>query len=174
MKKFTEREMLDLLHKRHQKIPRGFPPRYILAEHVRDDANSAKRIADFMVQDTWRGGDAPYGMPHRQYPIHGFEVKISRKDWLTELRQPDKALAFIPYVHYWWLVIADQSMVVLDELPAGWGLLVPRGRGLGAVVPAIRNENTLPMPPGMRVGLARSITKTKQPNDGRKRDAEVA
>lgn len=154
--------MLDLLHRRYGTVPRNFPPRYVLADHVRNDANFATRTADCIVQDTWAGG-LSYDQKHLHYPIHGFEVKVSRSDWLAELRDPEKAQAFIPYVHYWWLVVPDKDLVRLDELPTNWGLLAKRGRGLGAIVPAIRNDKVLPMPNGMRVGLMRSIIKTPQP-----------
>ena len=160
----TERSMLDLLHRRYGTIPRNFPPRYILADHVRQDANWANRTADCIVQDTWTGcSEKRFSNLHLAYPIHGFEVKTSRSDWLTELRDPEKAQAFIPFVHYWWLVVPDKSLVKLDELPNGWGLLAIRGRGLGQIVAPSLNKSIQTMPHGMRVGLMRSVIKTQQP-----------
>lgn len=154
--------MLELLGRRYGTVPQGFPPRYIHAHHVRNDANWASRTADMMIQDTWAGGSR-WGDQSRIYPLHGFEVKVSRADWLAELRHPEKSEAFIPYLNYWWLVVPDKSLVAVDELPIGWGLLARRGRGLGCVVEAVRNLKVEPMPIGMRVGLMRSITKTVQP-----------
>jgi hypothetical protein len=79
--------------------------------------------------------------------IVGIEFKASRADWLTELRSPAKADAWIPHCDEWWLA-APEGIVDLDsnELPAGWGLLVPYKKvQMRAVVPAARK--TVPAVP---------------------------
>ena len=148
----TERDMLDLLS---TKFGRRFGNgvRYATAEHVRSAAGqlSRNRIIDFMAQDTWDSG---------RQAIHGFEVKVSRSDWLTELRDPDKSEAFRPYMNYWWLVAADKT-IVRDDLPQGWGLMVKRGRGLTITAQAPR-QDALHMPATMRAALMRATAKTSQ------------
>ena len=158
----TEASMLLLLHKRYGTVMRNYPPRYVLANHVRDDANRAGRVADFIAQDTHGGGYGRGNNLHR-YPLHGHEVKISRADWLAELRDPTKAEAFRPYMHYWWLVVPDKSIVKPGELPEGWGLLTIRGNGLAQVIEAPLNSDIQYMPTGMRVAMFRSVLKTPQP-----------
>ncbi|GAA4120556.1 hypothetical protein GCM10022215_24320 [Nocardioides fonticola] len=97
------------------------------------------------MHGTYGPGRSPIAPP----VFHGHEVKVSRSDWLTELRDPSKADAFRPYVHGWWLVAADAS-IVRDDLPAGWGLMVPHGpHTLRVVVPAPLNPRPLPLPPPM-------------------------
>lgn len=57
------------------------------------------------------------------------EVKTSRSDWLRELRDPGKAEAWWPYSSRHWLVAPNTSIARPDEVPAGWGLMVPRRSG---------------------------------------------
>jgi len=114
--KFTERQMLDYLHQRYSKVNPSNGPRYAVAEHVRSHAGfDARRCADFIALDCW---------PTKGLELHGHEVKVSRSDWLHELKQPDKAEEFKRYMDRWWLVVPDAKIVKEGELPDGWGLLV--------------------------------------------------
>jgi hypothetical protein len=61
---------------------------------------------------------------------------------------------------FWWLVVPTPSIVHGDELPAGWGLLVPTAQGLVAARPAPRNRARLPMSEQMTVSLLRAVQKT--------------
>ena len=67
--------------------------------------------------------------------VKRFEVKSHRRDWLSELRQPEKAEEIARFCHRWWLT-ADVGVVELSELPPAWGLLLPKGRGLTIARPA--------------------------------------
>lgn len=153
--KLTERHMLDLLHRRYGKVSMG-ARRYAVAEHVPNTTSWAARIADFIAVDCYISQDRH--MP-RRYEVHGHEIKVTRSDWLTELRQPEKAQAFTPYVHRWWLVVADRSIVRDGELPDGWGLLVKAGPVLRRVTTAPLREPE-PMPNGMLAALLRATAKT--------------
>lgn len=62
--------------------------------------------------------------------VHGFEIKISRSDWLRELKQVDKADPFIERCDRWWLVTADDKLAKLDEIPALWGWMTYTKSGL--------------------------------------------
>lgn len=78
------------------------------------------RYADAIAINLWRS---------RGLSVHGFEVKVDRRDWQRELAAPAKAEAFSPYCHHWWIV-APLDVAHADELPPTWGLLVPHGDGL--------------------------------------------
>jgi hypothetical protein len=84
-----------------------------------DTSQKMSRACDFMALSLWdsKAGDE----------LHGFEIKMSRADWLHELRDPDKADAFRCYCDRWWLVVPNRSIVKADELPADWGMLWVRG-----------------------------------------------
>jgi len=62
--------------------------------------------------------------------IHGFEVKISRSDWLRELKDVSKADPFIERCDRWWLVTGSASVAKLEEIPAAWGWMSATKTGL--------------------------------------------
>lgn len=166
--KYTERSMLNWLHRRYdndQYVRRGNGIRWVCAEHVRNDSGFyAARTADFMAMDMWPGtGNA----------LHGHEVKVSRSDWLAELRKPEKAIPFIEVVDHWWLVVPDASIVKDGELPVDWGLLVLSPRGLRSKRAAPRlhgmggtslaaHRATGPLPRGFTASLVRAVSKTAE------------
>ena len=160
MNTHTERDMLDALRRRYT-AELGNGDRWIRAEHVRNGTGfygyhpdmkyGPLRTADFVAIDGWES---------KQHVTHGHEVKVSRSDWLTELRDPEKAEAFRPYFDYWWLVVSDKAFVKDGELPHGWGLMAQMGTALRVVKQAPRNLKKLPLPWSMNVGLMRAIQKT--------------
>lgn len=98
-----------------------FDPGYSLMFEVGNSTGqSCSRHADAIVVGLY---------PSRGFEIEGFEFKSSRSDWLQELKNPQKAEAVAKYCHRWWLVISDTDIMKEGELPAGWGLLVPKGVG---------------------------------------------
>lgn len=78
--------------------------------------------------------------PSRGLDLHGFEVKVSRSDWIRERDDPEKAEEIARFCNFWWVVVGDPAIVPLDELPPTWGLLVPHGKSLRAAREAPRNE----------------------------------
>ena len=152
----TERTMLDRLNTRYSTF-NGNGIRYARAEHVKLGAGwSARRICDFMAMDLWPGGYGRDAHPK----LHGHEVKVSRADWLTEMKDPDKAEAFRRFCDYWWLVVADKQIVHPGELPEGWGLMVASGTSVRAVVKAERNLDVDALPRDLQATLLRATTKT--------------
>lgn len=74
--------------------------------------------------------------PSKGLELEGFEIKVTRGDWLRELKQPDKATAFLKRVDRFWLVTpaprhadlvsrlpARPDVAKLAELPEQWGWL---------------------------------------------------
>lgn len=137
--KHTEGSMINLLHERYGTLSQGSGRRYVAMSHVRSDAGfDAKRTADFMALDLW---------PSKGLMLHGHEVKISRSDWLNELKDPEKSGEFLKHVDYWWLVIADKDMVRPGELPASWGMMTVGGDGKLRVVrqaPRLTEQESVP------------------------------
>src|ERR1039457_1110041 len=110
----TETTVTDALHVRYSQV-HGNGRRYAVAAGVRSHAGfDARRPADFLAMDLW---------PSRGLALHGHEIKVSRSDWLRELKEPEKAAEFIPYMNHWWLVASDPRIVREGELPEGWGLM---------------------------------------------------
>jgi hypothetical protein len=160
----TERSVLDGLARRYGHIEFG-AHRYACAEHVPIRPAYPERIADFIAVDCWRGSWADWKSDESPwtgnwgYAIHGHEVKVSRGDWLTELRDPSKAQAFKRYVDYWWLAVTDKNIVRGDELPEGWGLLALVGGKMRQIIRAPRLTPE-PMPRELFASLLRATAKS--------------
>lgn len=159
--KFTERQMLDLLHQRYSQTSQGQLRRYVCAEHVRNgcgfgdwdyllNVRRGLRTADFLAQDTWEA---------KGLQLHGHEVKVSRSDWLHELADPSKADAIKRYCDRWWLVVPDKR-IVRDDLPDGWGLLAIGRDGHLQIVKRAPKLNPEAQPATFRASLMRAVAKT--------------
>lgn len=122
-------------------------PSFALIEEVASSTGGAQRYADAIGMELWKSNG---------YEWHGFEIKTSRADWLTELKDPTKADAFKRYMDRWFLVVGDQSIVKAGELPAGWGLLEP---GMGSLRQAIKAPKLTPepMPPHFLAAIMRRV-----------------
>lgn len=170
----TERTMLDRLNRRYAaQIQNGSwtGPKFFRAEHVPIGLGwERSRICDFMAVDMHsvsvdRSLNIPYNSPGywsiRAPVFHGHEVKVSRSDWLAELRDPSKAETFRRHMHFWWLVVSDKA-IVRDDLPEGWGLMVKSGDKLRALVKPTPNLTPEPMPSGLIGALLRASHTTEQ------------
>lgn len=153
----------------------GYPQRFMIGHHVQPPISAAarkhNRIADAIVLDRNSSypvrpvSDGPdrwgrIGGPDytRLYmAVHGFEVKVTRSDWLRELADPTKADEWARYCHHWWLV-APREVVKPGELPGGWGHLAPAGQRLRMVTEAPLRQ-PLPMPAPVVVAINWAVLK---------------
>ena len=148
--RMTETDVLDALYSRYR-FAGGNGQRYAVAAQVRSQAGfDARRTADFVAMDLW---------PSARLTLHGHEVKVSRSDWLRELKDPSKAAEFIPYMNTWWVVVSDRRMVREGELPDDWGLMAMRGPALVVIKKAPRRD-ALPMKPSRLAALLRAVAQT--------------
>lgn len=111
----TANELADLISQRHSGSAWAF-----LREVPNGTGMAKTRSADAMAVSLWRS---------KGLNIYGYEIKVSRSDWLREIQQPEKAAAFSRYCHYW-NVVAPAGVVRLEEMPADWGLMEPAKNGL--------------------------------------------
>ena len=144
----TEASMLRLLRARHAQDA-GNGPAWAYLEHVRDDSGfAAKRTADALAIHLWRS---------RGHEMHGFEVKVSRSDWLRELADPAKAEGWMGVCDRWWLV-APRGIARAEEMPTGWGLIETHGTGLRTTVqaPKLREQAHRTLTRGMVICMLRA------------------
>lgn len=67
--------------------------------------------------------------PSKGLELIGFELKVSRSDWLHEVKNPQKAQAIKQFCDRWYLVISDRMFIKDYELPKDWGLMfVEKGK----------------------------------------------
>lgn len=133
-------------------LRRKFPAdQFAMLYEVRDAAGfGATRSADVFMIGLW---------PSRGCLIEGMEIKVSRSDWLQELKKPQKAEAFVPYCDKWWVVVGSKDIVKPAELPPNWGLMVAGGRGLSVVTDAPRLESK-PLDKSLLAALLKRATST--------------
>jgi hypothetical protein len=155
----TEADMCRLLAERYTYVNFGCH-RYAFAAHVPSHPAFPRRIADFLAMDCWQSSG---------FALHGHEIKVTRSDWLKELKDASKADSFRQYCDYWWLVVSHVSVVRPGELPPGWGLMVKNGPRLRAArkAPKLDSPKSLPRPliasllrgtaAGARLGLGADV-----------------
>lgn len=101
------------------------PPAFCFLEQVADGTGARQhRWADAVAMSVW---------PSRGYDVHGFEVKVSRSDWISELRQPEKSAPVQSYCDRWWVCTPDETLIHAGELPPTWGWMVCKGKGMKVV-----------------------------------------
>jgi hypothetical protein len=143
----TERDLNKAL-RAYYGVTYGNGRRYVAASQVRSHAGfDARRTADFIAMDLW---------PSKGLLLHGHEIKVSRSDWLAELKHPEKAAEFIPYMNCWWLVVSDRSIIHDGELPSGWGLMAMSGACLRVFKKAKRHD-AKPLPPARLAAFLRAV-----------------
>ncbi len=82
------------------------PPEWAIAFEVQAEADDGGlRFADAIAIRTFK----------RSVEVHGFELKVSRADWLQEARHPDKAMPGRYLCDYWWAVAGAPDIVKPTE-----------------------------------------------------------
>lgn len=115
-------------------------PQYATIEEVRNATGRSgkykkiaegSRYADMLAVGLW---------PSMGLEIIGFEVKVTRADWLKEISDDKKAVAVKQYCDRWFLVVPHKNhdkMIRDGELPATWGMLTVDETGcVREIVPA--------------------------------------
>lgn len=118
-------EILDALVRRHD------PAEWQMFHEV----TFGERRTDALALNMWAS---------RGHALWGYEIKVSRSDWLRERKHPEKADGIIRYCAQWWLATPnDKSIIPDDEVPDGWGLIRWTGKQWRTVV---RAEKRTPKP----------------------------
>ncbi|MFC8182436.1 hypothetical protein ACFULT_26490 [Rhodococcus sp. NPDC057297] len=161
----TEREMLDLVHKRYAHAFNGTSPRYVVAEHVQFNPTWSTRCLDAVVADMW---------PSNGFAMHGIEIKCSRSDLKRELDHPEKAETFSEHLDFFWLAVSDEKVLSNLMPPANWGILTVRSGRLQVKRQAPRLRPKLvgytqrdPLPRNVQVALLRATRKTYEAQGAR-------
>ena len=147
MKGLRAKDVANLLHKRFK------APEFAFLQEVRNETGLATvdRYADAIAMNLW---------PSRGMEVHGFEIKVSRADLLSELKNPSKSSPIQAFCDRWWLVLSDKSLIKPGELPPTWGLMVVRGTTqLRVEAEAVKLE---PQPPS--IGFVASLLRNFEKN----------
>ena len=115
-------------------------------------AGNQTRYADAVAVGLWQS---------HGNEIEGIEIKVSRGDWLNELKQPDKSQGVFQYCHRFWLV-TPKDLVKTDELPSTWGLMEFTGEQLRIKVKAPKLKPSAVTPGFLAAMLRRSAGKDEE------------
>lgn len=116
----------------HEIRARYEPPEW----HVQGEVTLAGRRLDLVAFNLWAA---------RRYRIVGFEIKVSRGDWLRELGAFQKSEEWAAVVDAFY-VVTPPKLVCDGELPDGWGLLELSGSRLMTRRHATEREGRLTIP----------------------------
>lgn len=131
---------------------------YEMLREVRDSTGGgASRSADALVVSCW---------PSRGIWFGGIEVKVSRSDWLSELRNPRKSAEIQRFCSYWWIA-TPEGIVKPEELPETWGHFEVAPGSVKLVRAAPKLEAEAPTP-----GFVASIFRNQADQDARRREAD--
>lgn len=116
-----------------------------------DTGTKVTRHADAVAIGIW---------PSTGYQIHGFEIKVSRGDFLNEMKQPEKSWPVMQYCHRWALV-TPPGLVKVDELPPNWGLRTFDGKVMRTV-----KQSPLLTPIALSPGFVAALVRRAGDEDG--------
>ncbi len=160
----TEASMTNLLRLRYT------APEWAFMAQVRNGTGFSRRVtrtADAIAMSLY---------PSRGLHLHGFEVKVSRGDFVKELKTPEKAEDIARFCSFWWIVAPDTNVAPVEMVPANWGLLVIKGDALTVAKQATQKES-VPLDTPMIASIFRNIADTMLPKDSLtdwKREVEAA
>ncbi len=131
----TSSEVLAALRLRHA------PPQWYLLSEVANGTGykgkARETYADAVAINAYQTGK--YGQE-----IHGFEIKVTRPDWQSELKDPEKSTEVRKFCDRWY-VVTPEDIVHPGELPKGWGHIVmrPDPPDVLLVVEAVKSDAAL-------------------------------
>jgi hypothetical protein len=130
-------------------------PQFAFLSQVRNQTGYANqsdgiRTADAMALSLW---------PSRGHFLYGFELKVSRSDWLHEYKDPSKAEAIAKFCDYFYLVVPGAAIVDLTEVPPLWGIMIAQGSIVRTIREATKLES-VPMTRAFLCGLLRNVTES--------------
>lgn len=107
----TSAEVYRILEKKYE------PPAWAMFREVRSCTgfSKAERYADALAFGIW---------PSRGYKIIGFEIKVSRGDWIKELKDPAKSDAIQKYCDHWIIAVSNTAIIKASEVPETWGVVL--------------------------------------------------
>jgi hypothetical protein len=127
----TAKELVSLIRAKYKTNDTTYNPSVVLEQVPDGTGGYLNRWIDVAVFQMW----ASKGLTRA-----AFEVKISRADFINELRQPEKHKWCKECFHEFWFV-APKDVIQIEELPANAGWMYPRGARLCVARHAVRNDN---------------------------------
>jgi hypothetical protein len=130
MTEYTSAQLVKLVRNKYKSPPNSFERAVILEEVPNGTGGYQSRWIDVAVFEMW---------PSKGLSRSAFEIKVSRSDFVNELRQPEKHQWCKECFHYFWFV-APKDVIKEEELPTNAGWMYPAGERLCVKRHAVRND----------------------------------
>lgn len=125
---------------------------HVFLEQVAEGVGMSPRRVDAVAIGAWRS---------RGHALHAFEVKVSRRDWLRELKTPSKSDAVARYCHHFW-VVTPPDILKESEVPEAWGIILVSPGGHLTYVRTVRPRAPEPLDAPFVVGILRRAEAAQQ------------
>lgn len=123
-------------------------PQHAVFFEVPVNPDSTGRRIDALAIALWRS---------KAFALTGFEVKVSRSDWLRELKDPSKSDALFKYCDYFYVVapqVDGKDIIKPEEIPENWGYKLATPKGLRSIKKAPR-LSPAEMPKSLMISILR-------------------
>ena len=130
MSEYTSEQLRKLIRDKYKTPENSFNRAVILEEVPNGTGGHQSRWIDVAVFEMW---------PSKGLSRQAFEIKVSRSDFLNELRQPEKHQWCKDCFHYFWFV-APKDVIKEEELSINAGWMYPSGSRLCVKRHAVRND----------------------------------
>lgn len=124
------------------------PPAHVLLPQVKVPPREGQvaRIADALCASVYES---------RGLWLAGIEIKVTRTDFMKELRDPEKSEPILRYCKYYYLA-TPTDLVSPEELMEGWGLVYVRADGAKVVRRAEPRDGVAPPDMGFVCSVLRA------------------
>lgn len=128
---YTSNDILNLIKDKYKSPKGSFESTVVLEEVPNGTGGFQSRWIDAAVFEMW---------PSKGLSRSAFEIKVSRSDFLQELKQPEKHSWCKECFHFFWIVAPKDVIQSLEELPPGAGWMYPAGKRLCIAKHATHND----------------------------------
>lgn len=119
-KTYRAEELVSLIRAKYPTSKNGYNVNVVLEQVPNGTSRFQDRWIDVAVFKMWQST----GLTRS-----AFEIKVSRSDFLNELKQPEKHKWCLDCFHEFWFV-APKEIIQIEELPEGVGWFYPKGSKL--------------------------------------------
>lgn len=154
---YTARAIVEILRKQHPKTDWVFAAEVRLSSgygntryHLQGHEHSihGEQRIDAFAMHCW---------PSKKFKRIGYEIKISRNDFLNEIKKPDKRMATELFTNLAYFV-APAGLIKPDEIPDSWGLIEVSGDMTTIVTDAVWRDVGRELPLSFVASLGRSLS----------------
>ena len=154
---YTAKNIVEILRKQHPKVEWVFAAEVRLASGYSNTSYHLQGHEHSIHGDQRIDVFAMHCWPSKKFKRVGYEIKISRNDFLNEIKKPDKRIATELFTNLAYFV-APAGLIKPDEIPDSWGLIEVSGDMTNIVTDAVWRDVGRELPLSFVASLGRSLS----------------